>query len=302
MRRFISKFITFVCIAAVIVICIPAGIYFVRSKVSFKIPPDKHIIVTGDSHTELAIDDNIYLKSVNISQGGSAYLYSYCKLQKFLNENTHIDTVLLSFHYGPLMDLIDNRWILGSGPMMYKIPFYLTLLNKEEIAIFTNHDKFTFIKAVFNLPFRFFVKSFIKVFIKRGNISYDDLNIGGYIKSDRNKLQKNIELYEKRTEEEEVNISLCQLEYLLKIVDLCKCENVELILINTPVYKPEIYESIDKLNDFYDTYLSEVKYLDYSAFPLPDSCYGDIGHLNYKGAQIFSKYLQENLNVDIRSK
>jgi hypothetical protein len=75
-----------------------------------------------------------------------------------------------------------------------------------------------------------------------------------------------------------------------------------LILINTPVYKPEIYESIDKLNDFYDTYLSGVKYLDYSAFPLPDSCYGDIGHLNYKGAQIFSKYLQENLNVDVRSK
>jgi hypothetical protein len=28
-----------------------------------------------------------------------------------------------------------------------------------------------------------------------------------------------------------------------------------------------------------------------SATPLPDSCYGDIGHLNYKGAEIFSKYL-----------
>jgi hypothetical protein len=127
------------------------------------------------------------------------------------------------------------------------------------------------------------------------------LGIGAYFKLDRNKLQEDITmLNEKRTEKEKANLSLYQSEYLLKTVNLCKSENVELLLINTPIYKPEIYGDIDKLNEFYNTYFSEVKYLDYSAFPLPDFCYGDIGHLNYKGAEIFSKYLQENFSMDVK--
>jgi hypothetical protein len=31
--------------------------------------------------------------------------------------------------------------------------------------------------------------------------------------------------------------------------------------------------------------------LDLSRFILPDSCFADINHLNYKGAKIFSEYL-----------
>ncbi|MDR2414458.1 MAG: hypothetical protein LBD64_05695, partial [Odoribacteraceae bacterium] len=98
---------------------------------------------------------------------------------------------------------------------------------------------------------------------------------------------------------EDTTISLLQKEYLLKIVDLCRSRNVELILINTPTYKPEKYGNLDKLRAYYNTYLPGVKYMDYSAFPLPDSCYGDISHLNYKGAEVFSKYLQENFTRDL---
>jgi hypothetical protein len=54
-----------------------------------------------------------------------------------------------------------------------------------------------------------------------------------------------------------------------------------------------------KSKEFRDTYLPGIKYVDYSAFPLPDSCYGDAVHLNYKGAEIFSKYLQENFVKDV---
>jgi hypothetical protein len=269
-----------------------------QSKASFKLPPDKHIIVIGDSHTECAIDDGIFLNSVNISQSASAYLYSYCKLKKFLSENAHIDTVLLSFHYAVLTDSVD-RWIFEPKYMVSRIPCHLTLLGKEDIVIFANIDRIVlFIKSVFNPSFGFF----LKFIIKTGDTSYEDLNIGSYLKLDRNRLEKDVALREESMEEEKANISLYQSEYLLKIVDLCKFKNVELILINTPVYKPEIYGNVNKLNDFYDTYLSGIKYLDYSAFPLPDSCYGDIGHLNHKGAKIFSTYLQENFNADVKLK
>jgi hypothetical protein len=32
--------------------------------------------------------------------------------------------------------------------------------------------------------------------------------------------------------------------------------------------------------------------MDYSNFSLPENAYGDIDHLNYRGAEIFSKYLE----------
>ncbi|MDR0427925.1 MAG: hypothetical protein LBH12_04905, partial [Dysgonamonadaceae bacterium] len=95
-------------------------------------------------------------------------------------------------------------------------------------------------------------------------------------------------------------ISAYQKAYLLKIAELCKSRDVELILLNVPMYKPEVYGDNELANDFHDAYLSDVKYMDYSAFTLPDSCYRDIGHLNYRGARIFSQYLQERFSADVK--
>ena len=112
------------------------------------------------------------------------------------------------------------------------------------------------------------------------------------MKLDRNKLEKDIELRETNifAHEEELGY---QFDYLMKIVELCKIYNVELILINTPTYKSEIYSN-NTLQSYYNRYFSQIKYLDFSDFVLPDSGYGDIEHLNYKGAEIFSQYLEDN--------
>jgi hypothetical protein len=287
MKKFIGKISIFASIATIIILGCTVGIYFIQSKISFNLPPDKNILVVGDSHTECAIDDNIHSRIVNVSQSASPYLYSYCKIKKFLSENNHIDTVLLSFHYEALTSNIDDRWILDEQRLIRQIPRLLMLLDKEDIAILAN-KKAAFIKAILSLPYGIA----FKFIVRKCCISYNDLNIGEYLKLDSDKLQEDIfSRQEQEHKQEETDISFYQKEYLLKIVSLCKSKNVELILINTPTYKPEIYGNIDKLNDYYNAYLSGVKYMDYSAFPLPDSCYGDIGHLNYKGAEIFSQSL-----------
>jgi hypothetical protein len=232
-----------------------------------------------------------------VSQGGTAYFYSYCKIKQFLSQNNHIDTILLSFHYSALTSNIDDGWIYSEGAIKNKIPHFLTLLDKEDIAIFAN-KKISFIKAILRPPY----KLALKFLIKRSQISYKDLDIGQHVKIKWHKLQEDIVRNNNKQTVEETGISFYQKEYLLKIINLCKSKNVELILINPPVYKPAIYWNINKLNDYYNTYLSDIKYLDYSAFSLSDFCYGDIGHLNYKGAEIFSKYLQENFGSDINLK
>jgi hypothetical protein len=262
MKKFITEITKFASVTAIVFIAVLTGIYFIQSKASFEIPPDKHILIIGDSHTECAINDEIYTSAVNVSQSASAYLYSYCKLKKFLRENDHIDTVFISFHYAPL---IIDRWIFDEYHMNEKITSHLTLLDKEDIAIFKN-EKIAFIKAIFNTILHPPHRIVFKFVINGGRISYKDLRIGGYLKCDIHKLQETIALH---TENRRTDISFYQKEYLMKISDLCKFKNVKLILINSPTYKPEIYGNIDKLNDYYNTYLSGIKYMDYSAFPLP---------------------------------
>jgi hypothetical protein len=80
----------------------------------------------------------------------------------------------------------------------------------------------------------------------------------------------------------------------MKIAELCAQKNVALILFNSPTYNAKKYGNLESLNKFYAAYLAGTKYLDYSNFILPDYGYADIGHLNFKGAEIFSNYLEDN--------
>jgi hypothetical protein len=272
---------------AVLIVAL-AAVYFILSKASFAVPKDRNALIVGDSHTECAVDDSIFTRSLNVSQSGTAYLYSYIKLRKFLAENPHIDTVLVSFHGGSLQKSLDE-WTIGDRYILAHISKYISLITTEEFLVFRNNS--TFYSAVVKLPVKC-IKTILK-FIVKHSITYEDLYIGGYLKLDRDRLQQAIEQSENNAIVE-IGYSDYQIDYLLKIADLCSKEGVELILFNTPIYNAERYGNLQELHNFYNTYLAGTKYLDYSKFVLPDYGYGDIGHLNFKGAEIFSKYLQSN--------
>jgi hypothetical protein len=251
------------------------------------------MIVIGDSHTECAIDDGIFTQAANISDGGTAFIYSYGKLRRFLDENEHIDTVLLSFHYAPLLKGSGNAGVLGNKSILGHLPLYFFLMGKNEYFVFQNNS-LTVVAAIARIPVKN-IRAILKFFVKR-TILYNDLHIGGYNRLDRNKLYKDIALQEHNNNSTITpgEYSPYQLLYLQKIAGLCAERNVELILFNAPTYNPAKYGRNDELLAYYHTYLDGIKYMDYSGFPLPESGYGDIGHLNYKGAEIFSRYLEEN--------
>ncbi|GHV81019.1 hypothetical protein AGMMS49944_28100 [Spirochaetia bacterium] len=291
MKHFVIQIIKFMSILAVLLIILISGTLLIVSKGSFKLPQDKDIVVVGDSHTECAIDDAIFSRSVNISKSGTAYLYSYVKLKKILNENDHIDTVLLSFIDG-ILDKEMDRWIQDNNRIYGFIPIYFFLLNKEDYFVFK--DNSAFIMSILDIPVKN-VRAIFKYIMTR-NISYKDLHIGAYQKLDRDKLQADISSQENNSVPADIQeeYSQYQLDYLLKIVNLCKEKNVELILFKSPTYKPEKYGSGEQLLYYYNKYLEGVKFIDFSGYPMPDYGYGDIGHLNYKGAEIFSNFLNEN--------
>lgn len=115
----------------------------------------------------------------------------------------------------------------------------------------------------------------------------------------RDKINEDIKQFSKESKYYER--AIFQIHYLRKIVDLCKQKSVRLILINTP--KNEYY--LNKLNvslirDWNNVPQNHqnITILDFSTFSILDSCFGDLTHLNYKGARIFSNYLNKHISIN----
>jgi hypothetical protein len=265
--------------------------FFIGSVVSFKIPNDKSIIINGDSHTGCAINDSIFTHAINISQGGKNYLFTYLELRKFLEVNHHISTVILSF------SRVNSIGFYNDIDLSFRIPSRFPLLQKDDVLSLIDINRKVFFNSILKSP-RLFIALYI---FKKGTITYKDLQIGGYMKLDWNKLESDIELRNNReithtnemTRKQQIHPQY-EHGYLLKIVELCREKNVKLILFNSPIYNPDKYGNKTALTKYIDNYLSEIKYLDFSDFALPVDGYGDIIHLNYKGAEIFSRYLEDN--------
>jgi hypothetical protein len=279
MKKFIRLSVVLALIVTVFIISFVGGIYLIQSRASFKLPEGKHILVLGDSHTECAVDDNIFSCAENVSQSAEACLYSYCKLKKFLEENRQVDTILFSFWGNTVRS--DAR-IFSKSSMTSRIPRYLLFMEKEDIAVFSG-EKAAFIYAALHSEYLSLINM-----LRGKSLSYKTLNIGAHSEPHRDKLQEDIERRRSGGISEEgdtITLAVYQKAYLLKIAELCKSRDVELILLNTPMYKPEVYGNKESANDFHDACLPDVRYMDYSAFPLPDSCYADITHLNYRGCE-----------------
>jgi len=290
-KFFIKVFLLFTPIVLYSIAVLLIVKFFIYSSILFKIPCEKDIIILGDSHTECAIDDNIFLRAINISASAHAYFYSYVKLREFLKSNSHIKKVILSFHGGSIGKSRDN-WIFGEEYMKARVPKYIFFLERDELFLLMKGK--TFLPEA--LRTMMYAGNIILEYITKRQITYKDLGIGGYLWLDRDKLEENIELQknDESVQPIQYEYSLYELNYLQKILLLCERYNIELILLNSPIYNCEIYGNKKNLSDYYNRYLPKIKYLDFSDYNLPRYGYGDIEHLNYKGAEIFSQYLEDN--------
>ena len=301
MKKFICLTGIFLLVSLSVILTMVTVTIVIMSQASFRIDSNKNILILGTSLTAACIDDNIFIRSANLSEKGTAHMYSYCKLKKILENNQQIDTVLLSFSYLELTKEREDLWIMNEKFLVPRVSYSITLLGKEEFLVYNN--KRVLLQAILKVPIRN-AGSVVKYFLKGGkNFSYKDLRIGGYYKMNGSFVQRAIEKREQEFVLHPLVIEESPIikEYLFKIVDCCKRHNVKLILLSPPIYKSERYGDMDKMYEYHSKYLNEIELLDYSNFIFPDeSYYLDIMHLNHKGAEIFSNYLQENLVNDLK--
>lgn len=298
MKRFILRSVLFFfIIASLTVVLVLVSDYAVRQRESrlLKLSDEITMVFSGDSYVECAVDDNIVEHSINIAQSGEAYLYSYVKIKSLIENNNNIKAVFIGFSYGDMLMEKEIDWLCSDEFVVEKAQHYHYLLSESEKETLFKMNPKAYLKGVIKSVY-FNLLAVLKSYYSPG--PYSKLfNYGGYKHLVRNKLKADPEI--KLQKNVPVKESALQVKYLRMISELCQGKSVKLMLFETPKYKTyniNVDDSIKKIWSNIRNSLAGDSLIDMSEFNMPDSCYGDLTHLNYRGAEVFSQYLNDQLN------
>lgn len=262
-------------ISLIIMIIVTSVKMIINCSTPFVMPANKNILIMGHSHTEGAINDAILKRSINLSNAARPLTASCNYINKITIDNPHIDTVLLAINAN-LISSLETKFMWNKNRKISNSMLFLGSINQD--ANYCMKNPYIFCSLLFS---GFYI----------GNNS-----IGSFQSSKRNKLNLDLQLHHNTFPlKAEIDTTLYEYQKLLATKKLLDLRGVHLILVDTPKYNPgnQMIEQI-KFHTLLKEYLPEFDYIDYVSFPLPNDCYGDVTHLNYKGAELFSRYLQEN--------
>ena len=260
-------------------------------------------IFFGDSHTNKGLNPEFVPNSFNYGMPAENYLMTFFKLKKILEHDK----------------VRPKKIVLQVSLHTFSESSRDTALLQNELHFYSKYLPYSEFKKISEDSFlSYWIKSRL-LFIGKSDDLQQLLNIGkrtemylGWSKSEGNfSLAKNKAETAKQTAELHFKgrkmISNQSLEYFLKTVKLAKDNNITIYFMTYPTTK-EYDEGIKKLNiskeDFYELVFKEANavgggnyvWLDYYNLFFDHSEYfNDPHHLNYHGAEIFSKKIWQDL-------
>lgn len=250
---------------------------------------DAHILFLGTSRIQYSVNDRLLANTLNAGLNADNYIFSYFKLQLLHKYNPQIDTLFLIYDASTIFhsfNVSDEKFH----------PFYWDLLDSDDFKNILLYDRDCFSTPLQWLKIKVPLESYFK------DVKFQDLGIGQYSDLFRDKLPEDIERWKKSAKQNcELHIDTMQSIYLHKIVSFCREKNVKLFLINPPTYKLAYDVNTDRLLDSYvKKKYPDIPYLDFEFISVPDSCFGDMSHLNYRGADYFTNFLIDTLKLQRR--
>jgi len=299
MVTFLKKIISL----ASIVILLIVGLLFIENNyiernANFKLEDKVKYVVFGHSHSECAFNDSLISSFNNLSEPGEAYFYTYQKLKNVILQNPEIEAVFVEFTNNQVLLSMDNKvWedkYLTKNMHKYA-PFlefndYVSIIKNNAIGL-SNSLSITLKK---NTP----------------KIIKNDLNyfnkIGGYHSLKRNKTDSLLKNYTinklKYQSYNEVTYSESYAyKYLKKIVVFCKQQNKKMYFVRSPQHQKNktLINETDLLK-IKDSFFKEVTFLDFNQFPVENSGFGDLSHLNHNGSDKFSRWFDAQLKNEFK--
>lgn len=288
MKKFIKRGVLFLIITGIVSLIVGLLSVFVSKKTfDYKIKEKKNILIVGNSHTECSVNDSIISNSVNLSQSATSYYYSYMKIRVFTKYNPQIDTVIISFSDNDLFSE-KEKWFSSSQKINNKMKRHIILFNKDDyLDLFKSNP--------FEVSFQTFIlySEFYNLHTQKRDF------IGSYNKINVNKIDEAIIEFNLRPPIVDEEIAITELKYLLKIYEFTQKNNIQLILLNTPIHpilekhfaviKPRNLQIVSEK-------MPNATYFDHTSFVLENSMYTDLSHLNNKGSNKYSEFLKSIFN------
>ena len=278
MKRFLLQSLVFTFFTTICFIIFWLIVCSNRDK-ALKLPDNTNIVFLGNSHFSTGINDTIIQKSFNFARSADNLEHTYIKVKLLKKYNPNIDTIIISYDDN-MMNNLD--FVSGmNSPIFYD--FY-SFRDIYSLFKFSNRE---YISEHIAYPFDWF--KLLQIFTSE-KIT-DMTNIGGdsflyQPLNDSSMTQRKV-----YTKDKFDDLSIC---FLDKIVNFCDKNNICLIFMYTPMHKKFIQNKYF-YKQFYNNNYSQIKFYDFRNKYLADSCFRDLHHLNYKGAKVFSEFLEKEV-------
>lgn len=247
------------------------------------------MIVLGHSHAQCAFNDSLISNFQNFGGPGESYFYSYFKFLELIKQNKNIKTVFIEYSNNQVNESMDgNIWkdVYISKKYTTYSPFMN--LNANLLLLYKNSDGF-FKGLSITLK-----KNLNIILTKDYNYSK---KAGGYIPLARDIADSSASLStsKKVIVNSQNRIAKNNIRYLLKIIEVCKTNNIKAYLLRCPLHPMYSTDNEEILQQTIKVKLPLVEFLDFKDFPMLNSCYGDLHHLNRQGSRNFSIFFNELL-------
>ncbi|ESU23914.1 hypothetical protein FSS13T_22220 [Flavobacterium saliperosum S13] len=286
MRKFVIK-VLFILILSIIAILLTIfllnKITSERAKFKIKSSVTENLIL-GHSQPECAYNDSLISGFLNLSKSAESYFYNYIKLRKILEQNKGVKRVFIEFSNNQIEKGMNN-WIWGDELLSERYSRYAPFMSFNEHLLICSNNRIGFLKnqpIISKRNFEYIIKN-----------DYDfTTKIGGYNRLSRCKTDSILKFSNKANKvKAKFELSRTNIEYLIKIIDLCEKNKIKVFLIRTPMHpKNEILNNEISYQKILKEKFKDVDYLDFIDFPLDNSEFGDLAHLNFRGAEKYSLF------------
>ena len=287
MKKFITNLFIFSFLTLCCFILFWKVICLAREQ-SLRFPNKENIVFLGNSHIECDINDSIIKNCVNFGRSNDYPEQIYCKLKLLKQSNPQLDTLIIGYDNVVMQQNLEEE-ISGTYS-----PYYYDQYTFDDINAIINNSSYDYVKSHFNHPFNIHkIGTALPYFIGKTTNITKMKNLGRYEYLVRDKLNQHIEIEKNKTARQS-SFDYLSKYFLNKTIDFCEMNNITIIFLSTPQHHQSKIDTITYRDYIHKNY-SNTKFYDMRDFRLPDSCFGDLNHLNHKGSKIFSEYLEKEI-------
>lgn len=286
MKSFLKKISVIVLVLVVVSAIMIITAYATKKRIlRYNISQNSHIVFVGNSQFETAINDSMLVGASNVAKSAKQYMMMRIDIENLLDENSQIDTVFLVVSPFSLREIDADRSyedVTYLESITYYAP-YMSIADYEELPN---------------------AKPFVKDLLFGGCLKYlvNSQLCGGYLFNTRDDMaaDKKKHVRAKIDNANAVHNGNKITQHQLELIsNICKKAGVKLIYLSTPNWDAK---NVYNLKHFRKqvTQLqrsSGADYWDYVDYQLPDTCFSDMTHLNWRGARVFTSFLKKRLET-----